>query len=129
MYMNVTVIIESLNKMRKDKMNRIFPMLKVLAELGPKERKTLIPFLNEDGCEGLHECVYNALTRKYLPIAKRRELRNKLKKDEDIYRCILKQELCSRKRQQKLALVGGESLGLILEIVLPLISEYLDSTK
>lgn len=98
-------------------------LIDVLASLEPEERETIIPYLNEDGCKSIYECVHNALYNKDIPAEKRRQIKQHLKKDEGCYRSLLKTNLHAKTKQKKLCQVGGKSLGILLDAVLPLLIE------
>lgn len=114
--------------MRKHQIAQAYPMLELLSRLEEEDRMKLIPFLNQTGCEGIYECIHNGLRSKLVDLGRRKEIKRTLKSDADIYRCILKNELCSAKKQKKLTQVGGKGLGLLLKSVLPLLSEHLKTS-
>jgi hypothetical protein len=100
-------------------------LVDLLAGLEPEERTALLPFLNEAGCESIYTCVHNALHNKDISKAKRSEIRRHLKKDEGCYRSLLKTDLHAKVKQKKLCQVGGKSLGILLNAVLPLMIKSL----
>jgi hypothetical protein len=97
--------------------------LDLLASLEPEERAGIIPYLNEQACKKIYECVHNALYNKSISKENRRKIRAHLKPDEGCFRSLLKTGLCSKTKQKKLCQVGGKSLGILLDAVIPLLVE------
>lgn len=114
--------------MRKHQISQVYPLLELLSRLEGEDRMKLIPFLNQTGCDGIYECIHNGLRSKLVSLESRKEIKKTLKSDADIYRCILKNGLCPLKKQKKLTQVGGKGLGLLLNSVLPLLSEHLKTS-
>lgn len=113
--------------MKECDMQRAYPLLDVMSRMEVEDRKTLVEFLNSEGCQAVTECIHNGLFNKSIDPEKRKNIKVNLKQDEEQYRCILK-EGCSKKRQKQLVQVGGGGLGLILDAVLPILKENLNST-
>jgi hypothetical protein len=104
-------------------------MLEIISRLGDEDRMKIIPFLNDQGCDSIYECIHNGLRSKQVSSERRRAIRKTLKGEAELYRHILKTDYCPTKRQKKLAQVSGKGLGLILESVLPLLSQHLSVSR
>jgi hypothetical protein len=115
--------------MRKNKASQICKLVDLLADMSPCDRKTIIPYLNEEGCKSIYECVNNALYNKDIPAEKKRLIRKYLKNDVGCYRSLLKTNLHAKTKQKKLCQVGGRGLGLILEAVLPILTDIARNKK
>lgn len=111
--------------MRKNKMSKIYPILHLLGRLDSEDRSNLIPFLSQDACEGIYECIHNGLKNKSIQIDHRKALRNGLKKNADILRCIIDPKSCDKTKKKKLVQVGGDGIGLIVKTVLPYMAQQL----
>jgi hypothetical protein len=110
--------------MNKRKMKNLYPLLKIISKLTDEERRVLLQYLNHEGCEGIYECVDNALCNKSLPDEQRQDLASKLSEEKKLYRFIVDENKNSLKKQKKLVQVGG-SLGTVLQVVLPLLSQFI----
>jgi hypothetical protein len=110
--------------MNKRKMKNLYPLFKIISKLSEEERRVLLRYLNHEGCEGIYECVDNALCNKSLPDEEQKNLASKLSNEKKLYRFILDKDKHISKKQKKLVQVGG-SLGTVLEIVLPLLSQFI----
>ena len=111
--------------MKKNKYLNACVLVDHLARIELEERTALIQFLNDRGCENIYQCVHNALYNKDISPAKRKEIRRHLKKDEGCYRSLLKTDVHEKTKQKKLCQVGGKSLGILLNAVLPLMRRKL----
>lgn len=111
--------------MRKDKLCNVYPVLHLLGRLDSDDRANIIPFLSQEACEGIYECIHNGLHNKKIHSNSRKELRKGLKKNADILRCILNPKSCEKTKKKKLIQVGGDGIGLIVKTVLPYIVEHL----
>lgn len=109
--------------MNKKAMRKLFPLLKILSKLSPADKVTLLRYLNHDGCEGIYECIHNALTNPTLCEKDKKELRNNLTSKKNKYRNLLKEGDPAKKKQKLLQV--GDGVGLILEKAVPLLDDYL----
>jgi len=96
-----------------------------LAKIEPEERAFIVRCLNEKSCKALYECVHNALYNKDISPENRKKIKTHLKKDEGCYRSLLKTGLHAKIKHKKLCQVGGKSLGILLNAVLPLMKKRL----
>lgn len=97
--------------------SRFMPLLDVISRLDDKDRQIVIGFLDDEACDAITECIHNGLHNHTIGREHRKNIKNSLKKDQETYRCILK-EKCLKKRRDKLVQVGGGGLGVILPAVL-----------
>jgi hypothetical protein len=115
--------------MNKKCLQSVLPVLKVLKDMKAKDRQILIPFLVEKVTEAIYECIYNATTNNEMSIEKRKEIKKHTIADKEIYRYLLKPKTNKMKRQKKLHQIGGDSLGLILQTVVPELESILKSEE
>lgn len=111
-------------KFNKKKWRRVHALCEVLAKLTDTERKALLEFVSDEGCEALSLCVYNVLHNDKIP--NRAKLRDALVKDKDVFRYLGSRRGSIKNKRKKFVQVGGQ-LGVILSTVLPLLANYLFS--
>lgn len=111
--------------MNKRDIRRLHPLLKVISKLGEPDRKVLLQYLSHDGCEGIYECIHNGLTNPTLREEDRRVMQQSLKTHKNKFRKLLKEQDPAKKKRALLQV--GEGVGLILEKVVPLLDEYLQT--
>lgn len=109
--------------MNKRAIRKVHPLLQIISKLGAEERSVLLHFLNHDACEGLYQCVENGLTNPTLREDDKRELHAKLLPHKKKFRRLIKERDPEKKKRALLQV--GDGVGLILEKVVPLLSEYL----
>lgn len=114
-----------LSKMNKRAIRKVHPLLKIVNKLGVEERQVLIHYLTHDACEGIYECIQNGLTNPTLRDEDKRELHQTLTPQKNQFRKLLKE--CDPVKKKKALVQVGEGVGLILEKVVPLLEEYLQT--
>jgi hypothetical protein len=110
--------------MNKRKLGKVFPLLQIVAKLSEGERQVLLCYLNYDACDGIYECVFNALYNTTLPQSEKKHILTFLKKNKKRYRCLVNKDETSLKKHKTLQKVG-DGVGVILNSVLPLVDNYL----
>ena len=106
-------------------MQKVHPLLKIISKLSDGERKVLFPFLTHEGCDGIYECVHNGLSNPTLNEEDRRDLNQKLLPQKNKFRKLIKESDPVRKKRALLQV--GEGVGLLVEKVVPLLEDYLQS--
>ena len=109
--------------MKKNKMKKVYPLLELFSRLKEEDQVELLKHLNCDGCDGILECIHNALWNKDIEVGKRKLINTRLKDHHKTFRYLNKLEGDPQKRRNKLLQVGS-GIGLIVGIVLPILSEY-----
>jgi hypothetical protein len=110
--------------MNKRKLGKVFPLLQIVAKLTEGERQVLLCYLNYDGCDGIYECVHNALYNTTLPQSEKKNILTLLKKNKKRYRCLVNKNEKPLKKYKTLQKVG-DGVGVILNTILPLLDNYL----
>jgi Mg/Co/Ni transporter MgtE len=110
--------------MNKRQLRKVFPLLRILQQLGEVERQIVLCYLTSEGCEGIYECIDNALYNSTLSKVDRQKIVEVLRKNKNKYRCLVRKDVDKGRRHRTLCKVG-DGVGIILSIVLPLIEEYL----
>jgi hypothetical protein len=110
--------------MNRRQLNKVFPLLKILQQLGEVERQILLCYLTNEGCEGIYECIDNALYNSTLSKVDRQKILEVLRKNKRKYRCLVNKDLSPGRRHKTLC-KAGDGVGIILNIVLPLIEKHL----
>ena len=113
--------------MNKRSIRKAYPLLKVISKLEPGERQVVFQYLTHDACEGIYECIHNGLTNPTLEDEDKRLLHKSLVPQKNKFRKLLK-ERDPEKKKRSLIQVGA-GVGLILERVVPLLEEYLQSSE
>lgn len=101
------------------------PLLKVIATLEGPQRDALLRSLDCSKCEGIFDCLHNALTNRTIDENWRREAKARLSGKEKKLRLILKKEVPKHKKHKALVQVGGENISYILQHIIPILEEYL----
>ena len=99
--------------------------LKILKSLPKEKRNNLIPYLSNDGCETIYECVQNILHNRN--IKNRGKLRSKLQEHKSDLRFLANPNISSTQKRKRLQNKGGAILPLILTTAVPLIVEAIRS--
>lgn len=111
-------------------LSRNFPLLKLISLLPDKERDSIVAGLDHKRCGSIYACVHQALTNTSLTPDFREKLKSRLGSKKEIFRQLrLDNRKVSQKKRQKALIQTGGDLSFILEGVLPLLKEYLDSKK
>ncbi len=110
--------------MNKRSMKKVFPLLRVLSKLSPKEREAVICHLMHSACDGIYACIENGLTNPTLKDADKRQLQTDLIPHKRTFRRLIKEKSPEKKKRHLLKV--GDGAGLILEKVVPLLQEYLE---
>jgi hypothetical protein len=127
--------------MRKDKLQRLYPLLRVISKLSDQDRQVLIRYLTHNGCEAIFECAHNTLRNQSIPEEERRNLQQHYMKKKKHFKRLFKPEpqlpetatkeeklhaaeKFAERRKRTLVNVSDD-LGLILKTSLPLIQRYL----
>lgn len=112
--------------MRRKELERVYPLIKLLSQLSPNDRKTVIVFLNEEGRGGLYDCIHNGISNSTLDRDRRKIIRKALLQtgEHENYRQLIKETL-PNKKHQKLVQVGGAGLGVLLNSILPVIAQHI----
>lgn len=113
--------------MDKKTMRKLYPLLKVLNKLSAGDKNILLRYLTHDGCEGIYECVHNALTNPTLCPNDKQDLQKNLIAKKRAYRRLLKESDPVKKKQVLLQV--GDGIGLILEKVVPLLDNHLQPKR
>lgn len=106
-------------------MRKLLPLLNFFSKLNMEEKKVLMHFLDHEGCQGLYECITNGLTNTTLREDDQRFLHENLVQDKNKFRKLIKE--CDPEKKKRQLLQVGEGAGLIVEKVVPLLEEYLQS--
>lgn len=118
-------------KINKTKnLSQNFPLLKLISLLPDKERDALIASLDHKKCGAIYECVHQGLVNNTMDGEWRRDLKSRLQNKKEIFRQLRldNKKVSHKKRHAALTQTGG-SLSFILQGVLPLLKEYLQSKK
>lgn len=78
--------------MKRSKIKKVFPALKVIACLAPEDSRALFPYLNHELCRGILECLENSLCNTSIPLKVRQDLVTKLKKHKSKFRYLNNKE-------------------------------------
>lgn len=121
-------MVKKINKTKTLSQN--FPLLKLISLLPDKERDALVSSLDHKKCDGIYECVHQALTNQTLDGEWRRDLKSRLENKKEIFRSLRldNKKVSKKKRHSALTQTGGD-LSFILQGVLPLLKEFLESKK
>lgn len=110
-----------LKKGKKKILLRHLTLLKVLDKLSDKEREKIIPFLNNDACSNISECVLNILHGSHLNKSAKSKLKDELKGSQKQLRYIANPKKPIHLRKKRMEQSGG-ALGVILATILPIIA-------
>lgn len=109
----------------KRSMKKIYPLLRVLSKLSPADRQAVICNLTHNSCDGIYACIENGLTNPTLREEDKKMLQQNLIPQKKLFRKLLKTQDPEKKKRTLLQV--GEGAGLILEKVVPLLGDYLNS--
>jgi DNA gyrase/topoisomerase IV subunit B len=109
--------------MKKNQMKKVYPLLELFSRLKEEDQAELLKHLNCEGCDGILECIHNALWNKDIEVGKRKLINTQLKDQHKTFRYLNKLEGDPKKRRSKLMQVGP-GIGLIITAVLPILTEY-----
>lgn len=107
--------------MRKEKLKKFVPLLKVLNRLKTEDRSVLIDYLSNDSCECLSSVVENALNNNSISSKGRQLLKSELLSQKNDLRYIANKNKGIAARRKRIKQLGG-GLGTIIGILLPLIT-------
>lgn len=79
-------MVKKINKTKTLSQN--FPLLKLISLLPDKERDALVSSLDHKKCDGIYECVHQALTNQTLDGEWRRDLKSRLENKKEIFRSL-----------------------------------------
>lgn len=125
--------------MRRDKLAKLYPMLRIIAKLSDEDRHVLVHYLNQTACEGIYECVQNSLRNKTIPdevrkdlqtyyMPKKQQLRRlyevpNISKDDSREKRAEAMARFARRRKKSLQAISDD-LGPIMATARPLIKRY-----
>ena len=110
--------------MGKNKAHRLHDkvtFLKTLKSLPKEKRNLLIPYLSDDGCATIYECVTNILHNKN--IKNRKKLKSKLSDYKNDLRYLGNSNISNSSKKRRLNSKGGAILPLILTTAIPLLMD------
>lgn len=112
--------------MKREELSRVLPLFKVLAKINSEDRQVIIQFLNDEGCQGLYECIHNGVCNENLSKERRRIIRKQLiaSGDQENCRAVLQKDIDPEERHSKLVKIGGAGLGLILNALIPVLAQH-----
>lgn len=108
----------------KRKFRKCMPLLKILNKISEEDRKNIISFLNDEGCEVLINCIQNTLYNPKL-IKATKPLRASLIKHKTDFANLLKPKKSVKQKKLRLVQVGGNPLGTILSTLLPILAAFI----
>jgi DNA gyrase/topoisomerase IV subunit B len=109
--------------MKKSEMKKVYPLLELFSRLKEEDQAELLKHLNCEGCDGILECIHNALWNKDIEVGKRKLINRQLKDHHKTFRYLNNLKGDQQKRRNKLVQVGS-GIGLIVTTVLPILSAY-----
>jgi hypothetical protein len=110
-------------------LSRDFPLLKLISLLPNRERDLLVAELDHKKCRSFYSCVHQSLTNRTLEPEWRQKLKTRLGSKKEIFRQLRLDNKVSQKNRHKALTQTGGDLSFILEGVLPLLKEYINSKK
>jgi hypothetical protein len=113
----------------RKKLTKLFPLLKLLTRLSSEERKALVGYINQEGCNAICQCIHNSITNQDIASQNRRNLKQKTAGVKETLRYLSNASKPVHLRQKKLSQIGGNPLGIILATVLPILANFLFSKK
>jgi hypothetical protein len=111
--------------LNKKAIRRVHPFLKVISKLDNKDRQVILHYITHEACAGIYECVENGLTNHTLRAEDRQEMHKSLVPQKNKFRKLMLEKDPEKKKKQLIQV--GSGVGLILEKVVPLLDEYLQS--
>ena len=94
-----------------------------LNSISKVHQQNILPFLHDEACTKLYDCVWNALNNG--AIDNRSGLKRKLIPFKDDLRVLADQRTSSRVKRRRLNRVGGMFITPILAATVPILIEYL----
>ena len=85
----------------------------------------LLHYLTHDACEGIASCVENGMTNHTLRSEDRQEMKESLAPQKNKFRKLILEQDPEKKKRQLIQV--GSGIGVILEKVVPLLEEYLQT--
>lgn len=109
----------------KNAMN-IYNFLQAVKKMSESDFKTITPYLNDDGCRILSDCMYNSIFSDGVADDMKNNLRKALSSKKEIIRKLARYNKSFKYHRKNLPQFGG-NIGLIVSSVLPLIISFLKS--
>lgn len=106
--------------MGQQKLAKYIEFLSVIKGLKEKDFKTMMPYLNNEACNLLSECIHNSLCNMAISPSRRKKLREALWEKKKVLRYIAKSSNKVDRKRKLLPQLGG-NLGLIISAVLPIL--------
>lgn len=110
-------------RISRKKLQTAYPLVKLLLRLNSQDRQHLLQYLNSEACDVICECIHNSITNKDLKC--RKSLCEKTKSEKDTIRYLVNPKHKVDIKRKKLVQIGGNPLGLILSVALPLLAQFL----
>lgn len=124
-----------INIMKRTKIKKLFPALKLISCLAPEDSKALFPYLNHELCRGILECLENSMCNPTVPRKVRQDLVMKIRKHKRKFRYLnnkaefieqnpkkVKQIL--EKKKKTLSNVS-DCIGEVFDVAIPLLAQYI----
>lgn len=111
--------------MKRKNLRQVYAFLRVIKKLPPDDRKIILRYLNDNGCDIIYETIHNSLWNTGVPQQKRLRLKKLLIGEKNTLRMLGKATKNTPKKQSKLIQAGGSTLSTILETVLPILAAIL----
>lgn len=108
--------------MKRTKLIKHIPLLKILRNLKKEHKADLIQYLNKDSIDCISCLVRNALSNKSLSKKQRRNLKRTLLPHKKALRSIADSKKSISLRKKNLEQVGGSIIGGIISTLLPLVT-------
>ena len=116
---------KKLHAISKKKLEKSLPFLKLLSRVSDEDRVILIQHLNKDTCDVVCQCVHNTIKNPNILANDRQAISQKIGSKKDIIRYLSDASRPVHVRQKKLSQLGGNPLGLILSVAIPLLIDFL----
>lgn len=113
-----------LSKTKKKKLAKSYPLLKMLSSVKDSEREKIIPFLNNEACSDISECILNILHGSHLDKSEKMLIRNKLQNSQKSMRYMANQNKPIHLRRKRMEQSGG-AIGVVLASILPVIASLI----
>jgi glycosylphosphatidylinositol transamidase (GPIT) subunit GPI8 len=107
----------------KKHVKHCYPLLKVLKKIKGSDRQIILQHLDEEACESVRNCIYNALYNS--DIGNTKILRKKLMSNQKELKDLAIKKKFSKRRRNQLVQVGGFPLGAILAAAIPILSSII----
>ena len=96
-----------------------------LNSIGNTHQKNILPFLHDEACNKLYDCVWNALNND--GVANREKLKKKLEPFKSDLRVLANLSLSKQKKRKRMDEVGGQFITPILAATVPILIDFLAS--